>query len=234
MIQPLHRRKVSQALIDRLLSMISEGFWNPGDRLPPQRELASSLDVGLSTLREALQSLQAMGVLELRHGDGTYLAESPSHDLYSYMFNISRAMGKPDLEMLFEARGVLETGFAYYAAERANDEQIDDLFMILDQQLANIKNNNRELTYELDLAFHKKIAEIANNEFLQEIVGSLFETLGEVLQILPQTIEGWRWHQIVAEHIRNHEPMKASEAMRTLVIASGTRLLPYLNGNRDH
>jgi len=88
---------------------------------------------------------------------------------------------------------------------------------------------------DLTLAtYHKKIAEIANNEFLQQIVGSLFETLGEVLQILPQTIEGWRWHQIVAEHIRNHEPMKASEAMRTLVIASGTRLLPYLNGNRDH
>ncbi len=214
--------------------MISEGFWNPGDRLPPQRELATSLDVGLSTLREALQSLQTMGVLEMRHGDGTYLVESPSHDLYSHMFNVSMAMGKPDLEMLFEARGVLETGFAYYAAERATGEQIEELFQILEQQLGGIKNNNRELTYALDLAFHKKIAEIANNEFLQEIVGSLFETLEEVLQILPQTIEGWRWHREVAEHIRNHEPMKASESMRTLVIASGTRLLPYLNGNRDH
>ncbi|EKD87639.1 MAG: transcriptional regulator [uncultured bacterium] len=228
-ILPIHRRQISQAIIDRLLSMISDGYWAPGDRLPPQRELAKKFDVGMSTLREGLQSLQTMGILELRHGDGTYLANTPSQEIYSHMVNVSLAMGKMDLLSLFEARGVIETGFSYFAAERASDEQIKDLFDILEQEKNAIEKGQRERTHELDLSFHKKIAEIANNEFLGQIVGSLFEALDEVLRVIPQTTEGWRWHKNVAIAIGEHDPMKASEAMRTLVNASGARLFPFMN-----
>jgi GntR family transcriptional repressor for pyruvate dehydrogenase complex len=212
-----------------MLSMINEGFWLPGDKLPPQRELAEALDVGMSTLREALQSLQTMGILEMRHGDGTYLSQNPPHDLYSQMMNVSLAMGELDLQMLFEARGILETGFAFLAAERATDEQIEDLFQILEQERNGIETGVRPYTHELDLAFHKKIAEIANNPFLTQIVDTLFEALDDVLTILPQTLEGWRWHHHVAEKIREHECMAASEAMRTLVNASAARLIPYMS-----
>ncbi len=228
-ILPIHRRQISQAIIDRLLSMISDGYWKSGDKLPPQRELAKKFDVGMSTLREGLQSLQTMGILELRHGDGTYLTSTPSQEIYSHMVNVSLAMGKTDLLQLFEARGVIETGFSYLAAEQATEEQIKELYSILEQERKAIELGQRDRTHELDLSFHKKIAEIANNEFLSQLVGSLFQALDEVLRILPQTLEGWRWHQNVAVAIGNHEPMKASEAMRTLVNASGARLFPYLN-----
>jgi len=215
--------------------MISEGYWTTGDRLPPQRHLAKALNVGMSTLREALQSLQTMGVLEMRHGDGTYLTQKPSRDMASNMVNVSLAMGKTDLQMLFEARGVIETGFAFYAAERGTDEQIKELFHILEQEKEGIQFSDRVRTHQLDLAFHKKIAEMADNDFLQSIVGSLFDALDEVLDILPQTMEGWRWHYNVACTIRDREAMKASEAMRTLVNASGARLMPYLdNGAHAH
>lgn len=234
-ITPIHRRKVSQALIDRLLEMISDGYWKPGDLLPPQRELAKALDVGMSTLREALLSLQSMGVLEMRHGSGTFLVESPKNEIYTRMVKLSLAIGKTDLEMLFEARGVIETGFAFYAAERATPQQIEELFQILEKQRIAILNNDRDATNELDINFHKKIAAISKNDFLQQLVGTLYNTIADILQVLPQTMEGWRWHYNVAEAIREHSPMKASEAMRTLVMASGTRLLPYLetknNGN---
>ena len=106
----------------------------PGDKLPPQRDLAEALDVGMSTLREALQALHSMGILEVRHGDGTYMAENPPQEVYSQMVNVSLAMGEVDLQMLFEARGILETGFAFIAAERATDEEISQLFQILEQE----------------------------------------------------------------------------------------------------
>lgn len=228
MIQPIYRRKVTQALIDRLLSMISDGYWLPGDRLPPQRELAHSLDVGMSSLREALLSLQSMGILELRQGNGTFLVETPSSEIYSRMVNVSLQMGKSDLDMLFEARGVIETGFAFYAAQRATEQQVAELFQILEQEREAVDKGDRDNAYQLDLIFHKKIAEIANNDFLQQIVGSLFKALDEVLQIIPQTMEGWRWHHNVAVEIKKHDSMKASDAMRTLVNASGARLLPFL------
>ena len=229
-IKPIHRRQVSQALIDRLLSMISEGYWMPGEKLPPQRELAASLGVGMSTLREALQSLQTMGILKMLHGDGTYLEDSPSQVIYSHMVTVSLAMSKNNMQMLFDARGVIETGFAFFAAEHATEEQIKKLFQILEDERQAILDSSHDQIHSLDLEFHKTIAEIADNDFLQQIIDSLFTALDEILQIIPQTMEGWRWHYNVAVEIRNHDPMKASEAMRTLVNASGARLLPYFAG----
>ena len=182
----------------------------------------------MSTLREGLQSLQTMGILELRHGDGTYLANTPSQEIYFHMVNVSLAMGKMDLLSLFEARGVIETGFSYFAAERGTDEQIKELFDILEQEKTAIDRGQRDRTHDLDLSFHKKIAEIANNDFLSQIVGSLFEALEEVLRVLPQTNEGWRWHENVAIAIREHDPMKASESMRYIGECFWREIIPLL------
>jgi GntR family transcriptional repressor for pyruvate dehydrogenase complex len=214
--------------------MICEGYWKSGDKLPPQRELAHALDVGMSSIREALQSLQNMGIIEIRHGDGAYVIETPTNEMYSRMVSVSLQMGKTDLEMLFEARGIIETGFAYFAAERATDDQISELFEILEQERAAILAQDQEETHRMDIAFHKKIAEIAVNDFLEQIVESLFTALSDVLQVLPHTMEGWRWHYNVAVEIRNRNPMRASEAMRTLVFASGARLLPYFKNNGSY
>jgi DNA-binding FadR family transcriptional regulator len=225
-VQPIYRRQVSQAIIDRLLSMISDGFWSPGDKLPSQRELAQMLEVGMSTLREAIQSLHTMGILDVRHGDGTYVSDR-TNDMYENPVNLSLAMGDLDLQMLFEARGILEPGFAYYAANRASDSQIEQLLDILEQEREKIEMRENENVYALDLAFHHLIAEMAANKFLQQIDGTLFKALYELLQKLPLTMEGWKMHNKVALAIRSRSPFQASEAMRTLIEASAARYLPF-------
>ena len=131
-IKPVHRRSISKATVDRMLTMISEGFWEPGERLPPQRELAHSLGVGMSTVREALQSLQTIGVVEAHHGVGTFVSKQPFNPV-EQIIDISFNNGTMDLEMLFEARGIVESGFAYHAAIHATDEQIQKLFDILEK-----------------------------------------------------------------------------------------------------
>lgn len=226
-IQPVHRRQITKATLDRLLSMIREGYWMSGDQLPPQRELAEALGVGMSTLREALQSLQTMGIVDMRHGEGTFIANQPN-DMYGRLVEISLAMGETDLQMLFEAREILETGFAFCAANRATDEQVEALFDILQKEHSLIGTERREEGHELDLAFHHMVAEMTHNKFLTQIDDTLFSALDEVLHLLPQTREGWQLHMDVAEGIRNRDPFQASEAMRTLIEASAARYLPYL------
>ncbi len=144
--------------------MITEGYWQPGESLPPQRELAKSLGVGMSTLREALQSLQTMGVLEMRHGEGTFVANKPN-GMYDRLLDISLASGEMDLPTLFEARAILETGIAYHAARRATEEQILQLFDILEKERQGIETGQGENLFELDLSFHRLIAEMASNRF---------------------------------------------------------------------
>ena len=226
-IQPVHRRQITKATIDRLLSMIRDGYWLPGEQLPAQRELAEALGVGMSTLREALQSLQTMGILEMRHGEGTFVTNQPN-DMYDRLVEISLAMGETDLQMLFEAREILETGFAFYAATRATDEQIDTLFEILRKEKNAIESGILVDGHDLDLAFHQLIAEIASNKFLAQIDDTLFNALAELIRALPQTLEGWHWHYEVALGIRNRDPFQASEAMRTLIEASAAHYLPYM------
>jgi len=226
-IMPVHRRDITTATIDRILSMISEGYWTPGEQLPPQRELARALEVGMSTLREALQSLQTMGVLEMRHGSGTYVSASP-FDPYEKILDLSLSLGNSDLQMFFEARGILETGFAYQAARNHSEQQVERLFKVLNDELTVFESKDNDFYHDLDLEFHAIIAEMANNKFLAQINETLFRVLDKLFRILPLTREGWKLHQAVAEAIRDQLPFDASEAMRTLIEASSARYLPYI------
>jgi len=227
-IQPVHRRQITTATIDRILSMISDGYWEPGECLPPQRDLAKSLGVGMSTLREALQSLQTMGVLEMRHGSGTFVSSQPFIDPYEKFIDVSVSLGGLDLEMLFEARGIIESGLAFHAVEHATDAQIEKLFEILDQEMECIKIKDQESCHDLDLAFHRLIASMVNNKFLAQIDSTLFKALDQLFRVLPLTKEGWKLHFAVAEAIRDRDAFRASEAMRTLIEASAARYFPYM------
>lgn len=226
-IQPIHRRQITTAVIDRILSMIAEGYWQPGEALPAQRELAKSLGVGMSTLREALQSLQTMGVLEMRHGEGTFVSDNPN-GIYERLIDISLASGEMDMQSLFEAREILETGIAYHAARRATDAQIQQLFEILEIERRQIENGQTENLFELDFDFHRLIAEMAHNKFLEQVDNTLRNSLAVLLRKLPLTMEGWNLHYKVAEGIRDRKPFQALEAMRTLIEATAARYLPYM------
>ncbi len=232
-IQPIHRRQITTAVIDRILSMIAEGYWQPGEALPAQRELAKSLGVGMSTLREALQSLQTMGVLEMRHGEGTFVSDNPN-GIYERLIDISLASGEMDMQSLFEAREILETGIAYHAARRATEEQVQRLFEILEIERRQIESGQGEHLFELDFDFHRLIAEMARNRFLEQVDNTLRNALAVLLRKLPLTMEGWKLHCKVAEGIRDRKPFQALEAMRTLIEVTAARYLPYMAKTTRH
>jgi len=168
-----------------------------------------------------------MGVLEMRHGSGTYISNHP-FDVYGKMLDVSLGLTNINLEVFFEARGIIECGLAYLAAEHATDEQVKLLFEILDGEVEYIDKERSEYYHDLDLNFHRLIAEMANNEFLAHINDSLFKVLDKLFRIFPLTKEGWRLHMSVAEAISSRSPLDSSEAMRTLIEASTARYLPYM------
>ncbi|MEW6047648.1 MAG: GntR family transcriptional regulator, partial [Bacillota bacterium] len=74
-MRQIARTTLSDRIISELLGLIEQGYVKPGDRLPPERELSKQLGVGRSSLREAMRLLTMLGLLETRHGDGTYVRE---------------------------------------------------------------------------------------------------------------------------------------------------------------
>lgn len=226
-IEPIQRKDVTTGIVDKILEMIGAGYWSPGDQLPSQRDLAGQMNVSMASLREALYSLQAMGVLEMRHGSGTYVSRNTVNP-GEKLIELSLLLGGLDIKMFFEARRVIETGLARLAAEHGSDEQIDRLFEILEEQKNAFIAGDQDQLHYLDLAFHQHIADMANNNFLFQINETLFANLDKLFQVLPLSEAGWRLHYAVAEAIRDRNSDMAYQTTRTLIEASLANYLPYI------
>ena len=122
-MEPIQTPSIPETIVQRIICMIGDGTWKAGDRLPPQRHLSRELGVSMSSLREALQTLQGMGVIELRHGEGTFVCHNPSQ-IVERCLNLALVLDRDRVEDFLDARRAVEGGLAYLAARRATDEQI--------------------------------------------------------------------------------------------------------------
>lgn len=228
----IHRKDLTSEIIDSILGMISDGDLEAGDKLPSQRKLADLMDVSMASLREALYSLQAMGVLEMRHGAGTYISNNTINP-GEKLIELSLLLGGLDIKMFFDARMVIEPGLASLAAEYATQEQIDRLFDILDEQQNAFDTAQDDVLHDLDLAFHQNIAVMASNNFLFQIYDVIFRNLDKLFRVLPLSKSGWILHYQVAEAIGHRATSEAYQAMQALIQSSFDNYLPYIEQSKQ-
>lgn len=175
MAEIIPRRKLYQEVLDRLMERIRNGEIPPGAHLPSERELMEMYGVGRPAIREALQTLERSGIVEIVHGERARVVVPTADGLISQI--ASGAMHllrtQPDmLEHLKSARLFLETGTARMAAERATKEDVARLRLRVEQQRASMVNLEEFL--ERDMAFHREIAQITGNPIFPAIVESIF------------------------------------------------------------
>lgn len=160
-----------QRISDRILGHIAAQRLRPGDRLEPERELAASLGVSRTSVREALQSLQAGGHVVVRHGLGAYVAEPLTSTALRHRLG-DQALS---LQELYDMREVIELPAAEWSARRHDPEQlaaVQGAFDELDRaSRADPVDFNRLQT--LDAAFHLRLVEAADNRFLSQTLGVL-------------------------------------------------------------
>src|ERR1041384_3921510 len=127
-IDPEHRGTTSEEVISQLREMIHRGELRPGDRLPPERDLAKLLGVSRPTLRAGIRSLATVGILQSRQGAGTFVAEAEeSPTLDSSPLRLMASLHGFTSDEMFEARLSLEMSIAGLAAERATAEQMTQM-----------------------------------------------------------------------------------------------------------
>src|SRR3954468_2849857 len=120
------RDALPDQIAQRLIALITERRLQPGDRLPPKRELSATMGVSRSSLREALRALAMLGVADMRQGDGTYLTALDPETLMRPV-GLVLALSDAGLTELFEARRLVEPGLAHLAAERITDQAAEEL-----------------------------------------------------------------------------------------------------------
>lgn len=130
MLKPITRRTNTQTAVEELFRLIRDGVWKVGDRLPPEKELADQLGVGRSTIREALQNLAAISVIESSAGQRTVI-KSPTPGEIFRTDVVSFLIGDRAAAELLEARAMIEPECARLAAIRATDEDLDRVADIL-------------------------------------------------------------------------------------------------------
>jgi GntR family transcriptional regulator, transcriptional repressor for pyruvate dehydrogenase complex len=164
------REAVPQQIVSRLLDLIQQRHLGPGDRLPAERELAASMGVSRSSLREALQALTVLGVTEMRHGTGTYVS-SLEPDLLVRHLSFVLSLSEHASDQLFEARKVVEPAMAALAARRIDDDALAVLDACLERSEAAI--GDAQAFMEADLELHDAIRVAAGNAVLGRFMESI-------------------------------------------------------------
>lgn len=192
-------------IADQLLELISVSKLNPGDRLPPERQLSELLEVSRPSLREALHILQARGLVAIKHGQGTFVEEP----LVAQELRASVMSREHDLNELYDAREVLEVPASKWAAAKVTKEDIRTLRATLNQMAAIAQGP--DIDYEqlkfLDAKFHLTIVEIAKNRFINQTLHVLQEIMGMSMETtlrLPGRIEiSAREHEAILNALEN-------------------------------
>jgi GntR family transcriptional repressor for pyruvate dehydrogenase complex len=182
-------------LVARILGLVTAGNLEAGDQLPPERKLAETFNVSRPTLREAIRALAVLGVLEIRHGGGVFVSQLSAADLLQPL-TFFLTLRHTEVDKLYEARKLIEGDISARAAARATPGDVEELEALIVMQEA--ATNSPERYRDADTAFHSRLAELSDNEFLARAAQSL-NILGlEFRKIASET------PNVIARSIKDH------------------------------
>jgi GntR family transcriptional repressor for pyruvate dehydrogenase complex len=208
---PLSRVRLYEQVAEQITAWITENGLRPGDRIPPERELASRLGVSRATVSQALVALEVIGVVAVRHGDGAMLTETRSS---TKIIEAIRAHATR-LPEVIEARDALESKLAALAAQRRSDDDMARIDAALDDMERDIEAGGRGV--EGDELFHAAITAAAHSTLLArmmaEISDLILETRIESLSQPGRPRDSLKAHRKIADAIRRKQPRAAAEAM---------------------
>ncbi|MGI9522359.1 MAG: transcriptional regulator NanR [Hyphomicrobiaceae bacterium] len=179
-IKPIRRRKLADDVQERLLELIHRSDCTPGDPLPSERELMRTYEVGRPAIREAMQNLERMGLIEIKHGERPRVAEPSLTRMVEQMSESMRhlLMHSPaNLEHLKEARATFETQMARIAAKKCGLGDIARLERIINEQEAAYSDSARFL--RCDGEFHRAISTLSGNPIFASLSEALFGWLAQ-------------------------------------------------------
>lgn len=214
------RKPLAEAVFDDLLDRIIDGTFPPSTALPPENDLAVSLEVSRLTVREALKQLQAQHVVRIRRGLGTYVNPAAQWtDLQAILRHASTTADSPDVSLrLLEIRRMVETGAAELAALHATAEDLDRMEAANAELQAAHEATDLDAVTTADIAFHEAIFRASANPFLPVILGPLSQLLYTMRRETSSFHEvqqhALAHHTLVLEAIRTRDPEVARRAMQ--------------------
>ena len=213
-IERIKKTNIGEQVFQQMKEMLISGEWRAGEKIPSENELAELFGVSRITVRQALQKLSALGLLDTRVGEGTFVREA---DLSACLNGLlpTAYLGAWDNKQVIEYRLIIETGSAYLAAQRAKETDILKLEELLAQMEEAAEKKDNHLFAEKDLEFHREVAVISQNSLLIKTNVILKEILEYAMLEVIDRMEyvGLSYHRKLIEAFKSHD----AEAARSIM-----------------
>lgn len=223
-IKPVETRRLYQQIADQIRDLIDRGGFEPGARLPPERDLAQQLGVSRPSLREALIALDVEGRVEVRGGSGVYVLAAKPEPLPAR----TAAMGDSPSQLM-EARSIIEGEVVLLACARITDEPLARMRQLLKGMESAIEHRRPKV--DLDREFHLTLAEASGNAVLSRLVAELFDErhspISAKIRLRFESTRSWKEalkeHAAILAAVEARDPVAAQAAMRAHLHASARR-----------
>jgi DNA-binding FadR family transcriptional regulator len=214
LITPIKKTRVAEEVADRIRVLMLDGTFPPGEPLPSERHLAERFGVSRGSIRDALRTLETIGLLETRHGQGTFPHELSVDRLVAPLASVMAYRADLQDELL-DVRRMFEPAVARVAALRATDEDLADLQRILETQRQKLKTGQSAIAE--DTAFHAVLARSTRNRVVMSIMATLNDLLVESrthsLEQKGRPARSMDGHEAVVAALRRRDADGASQAM---------------------
>lgn len=210
--KPLKRESVVFTVVERIKQALIDREYRPGDFLPSEPELARSLGVSKTTVREAIKMFQAMGVVEVRRGQGTVVCEKPGNDLINPMI-LQLILHDTDVTDLLNLRVMFEPAYTLMAMQQATNEDRERICATIDSFDAAITENRQSA--EDDLAFHLAILESTHNKFVITIGKTILQLFHSSISRSMKVVPGVALenHRRIFDEFCRKDEQKLNEAV---------------------
>ena len=201
-------------VVNHIAALIENGSLRPGDKIPPEREFARALNVSRASLRTGIGYLAAMGVMKVRHGVGTFVADGPA-EFGKTGFSLMGALHGFQSWQMFEARKILESHLAALAAERGKEEHHAAMSEEVAEMFGAMDNPSEYIIH--DLLFHRIISQASGNPILaaliETLISALYDDRRKTVERSTDLRESAEMHREIYRAIRARNPVEARRLM---------------------
>lgn len=219
-IGPVQKSNIGEQVYNQLRNNLIQGTWRPGEKILSEAELANRFGTSRATVRHALSKLAALGLIETRVGEGSFVREAGANGLL-HEFAPFVYFGKRSIREIMELRVMIESEAAEMAALRATEEEIEELRSSLEKVEASQDDFDHYIVD--DVNFHTLLADMTHNSLVVTLYDIIFDVLVQGIRDVTVKIgggKGWEYHRKIYESIRMRDSEKAMEYMRAHLIAS--------------
>lgn len=215
-INPIQKINAVEQVFDQMQNLLIEGSWKAGDKLPSENELSAAFGVSRMTIRQAMQKLKALGLIETRTGSGSYVREVNPEDYLNELIPMMY-IGSPSQIHVFQYREMIDSESVRIATSMADEKGLSRLEDRLDKMKKAAEDNDAHAFSQYDLKFHMTIVKMTGNPLIIKSYELLLNVLKESMDYVIEKMQyapALEYHQQILDAMRSKDAALAEQLMR--------------------